>query len=194
MAKTPTRREAERPSLDQYRDQLAIDRVDLDECLIKQPELYYHVAEGHVQAAAERDAVKLELEEALAEEDEKLRRQLADEEAKAAADEEDKPKKGRGRSPGGMTETAIKGKIAMLPKIQQLQRDFLDAKKEADRWYALKEGFTQRSYMMKELVNLMLSQLRDNAASSAGNSARADLADSNRQQAGQIRRQRRGQD
>jgi len=177
--------------IEYYRDKLAIDRVNLDDCLVEQPELYYHVANNHVLAAAERDAAKIEYDDAFAEEDNKLRKRLADEEAAAEDEDNPKKKKGRGAGPGGMTETAIKNQLTQLARLRDLQWAYFEKKKAADLWSVLKEGFGQRSKMLPELVALMLSQWRDHAIANAGNKARGDMSDNIREQAGKLRSQKR---
>jgi hypothetical protein len=155
--------------LDEYRGRLIIDRDDLDTALQQQPELFYHVADALVQAVAERDACKLELEEALAREDKSLR--------VAAA-----------KTDGKLTEAAIRQQLALVPVIQDLERELLDLKRAADSWQALKEGYTQRSYMLRELVGMYLSRLSSGSMSGP----RADISDAHHEKQAELRRNRRG--
>lgn len=154
---------------------LEIDREDLDTCLIKQPELFYHVSEAYVVTVSERDEVKLRLEEAIAELDQQIRR-------KAAEDDE------------RVTEATIQQRIKAAPRIQQLQREYLSARQAADSWQALKEAFQQRSYMLRELVALHISRLRERDSYSDGappRTIREALGDRNREELGKMRRARR---
>src|SRR5512144_1056134 len=66
-------RKSDRLSLQELRQKLVIDRDDLDTALVEQPELFYHAAEAHAMAIAERDATKLALEETNAEQDKRIR-------------------------------------------------------------------------------------------------------------------------
>lgn len=154
---------------------LEIDRDGLDDCLVKQPELFYHVSEAYVIAVAERDEVKLKLDEAIAGLDQQIRR-------KAAEDDE------------RITEATIQQRIKVAPLIQQLQREHLSVRQEADSWQALKEAFQQRSYMLRELVALHISRLRERDSYSDNappRTIREAIGDRNREELGKMRRARR---
>lgn len=129
--------------LARFREGLVIDKDDLDECLIQQPELYYHVAEAHSLATAERDAIKLDLEIWEAEEGQKIR-------DRAAIDEEK------------LTEGGLKEQLLLIPRIQQLRRKKLEQEGEISNWLALKEAFQQRSFMLRELVPIVLQRYSGN--------------------------------
>src|ERR1700757_192795 len=98
---------------------LRINPDALDDCLVEQPGYFYHVAEAVSEANARRDTIKLELEEVTAELDQDLR-------AKAAAEEEK------------ITETSLQNRLRTMPKLKALQRKYLEARTDADRWVALK--------------------------------------------------------
>jgi hypothetical protein len=143
----PERRRLGEPAMeisdiDRYHSLLRIDKDDLDRACEEQPESFYHVADGHAQAIAKRDTIKLELEELEA----KLWKIVLEE---ALDHSEKKP-----------TDTTIKSEIARDQKVQNLQRKILDAKLEVDRWAALKDAFVQRSFMLREMVPLYLSRLQ----------------------------------
>lgn len=133
--------------LTQWRAQLAIDRHDLDECVIRQPELFDHTAEAHAMALAERDAIKLELDEAEAAHAERLR---------VTINPAKKP-----------TETSIKDKVALVPEVQELQRELLTAKRLVEAWSALKESYKQRSYMLTILCGDTPRNVRERVAEEA---------------------------
>jgi hypothetical protein len=122
--------------------EIRVDGEDLDDCLIEQPDLFYQTASGYEHAVAERDSAKLELEEATAEADLQLRRKAYDNDEK-------------------ITETALGHRIAVLPKIKEAQRSFLDAKAKVGEWSALKEAFQQRSYMLREIVARQIAMMGD---------------------------------
>lgn len=157
--------------LDHYKQYLVIDKHDLDSCLVEQPGCFYHVAQGLAFATAERDAAKLEMEEIQAKLDQELRAEAVRKDEK-------------------LTESAIQNKLRMLPKVQDAQRKFLDLRKDAEQWLALKEAFSQRSYMLKELVALYIAQRHDHAMEAGSGQARASLAEENRKAAGDARRER----
>lgn len=124
---------------DRYRKTLAIRREYLEDCCVEQPDLFHNVADAYVLAAAERDAIELDLKEATAEEDDRIRRKAAEAEEK-------------------LTEGAIKNLISGSKRIKDLNRAYLSAKMEADRWSALKDSFKQRKDMLQQLVPISLSR------------------------------------
>lgn len=140
------RAEGGNPSLlERFRKDLVIDQDDLDQCLVQQPELYWHVAEAHSKATAERDASKLDLEVAEAEEAQKIRDRAAQMEEK-------------------VTEGSIKEQLALSPRLQKLRKLQVEQKAAVDAWLALKESFSQRSFMLRELVPMYLSRLSSGSA------------------------------
>lgn len=151
-------------TLEECRKQLAIDNGQLDVCLTRQPELYYAVGNGYAEAVAERDSVKLELEELQAKLDQDFRAEAARKDEK-------------------ITEAGLQQKLRTMPKVQELQQKFLDARTEAESWLVLKEAFQQRSFMLRELVALFIAQRRDLDLESGVGQAKASLAESNRTEA-----------
>lgn len=129
-------------SLESYRRELAINPDNLSQGLVDQPELFDHVSEQFILASAERDRLKLELEEAMADLDKQFRLQ-------AHANEEK------------LTDTACAQLIKAAPKIREIQRELLEARKVASLWGALKDSYEQRSYMLRELVQRELAQMRN---------------------------------
>jgi hypothetical protein len=170
--------ERKRPALsrDNLRDQLSIDKDDLDTSLIEQPDLYYHVAECFSEAVADRDSAKLDLEQALAGLDEQLRQEAAAREEK-------------------VTEVLIQRRLATHPRIQELERSSLRLRAEVDKWQALKEAYQQRSFMLRELVQMLISRLSNVGLERGVNSSRGSLrdavAESNHEAASRVRRDRR---
>lgn len=150
--------------LEQLRSGLVIDKDNLDDCLVQQPELYYHVAEAFSHAIATRDALKLDIEIAEAREA-KLIRELA-----AEADEK-------------LTEAGLREQLALIPELQKLRRRRIEEESNISAWQALKEAFTQRSYMLRELVPMHLSRFNSGSVSSP----RTQMADAARERAGEER-------
>lgn len=176
----PKRTTAPHKDLEMLREQLQIDRDDLDTGLVEQPDLYYHVAEAFVLAVAKRDEAKLDLEQATADLDKQFRE---------AAAEADPPEK--------LTEAAITRKLASAPRIQTLERGLLRLRVEADKWQALKESFQQRSFMLRELVAIFVRRMGDVSLEHGNVGARRDLisaqAEKNHAAASEVRRQRRSE-
>lgn len=146
---------------------LAVNMDALDDCLIDQPEHYYHAAVAAAEATARRDALKLDLEEAEAEESKKLR--------ELAFQRDEK-----------VTEASLKQQLKLIKRLQNLERDHLEHKAEADKWAALRDSFKQRSYLLPELVAMHLSRLSRTSVSGA----MTDLSEARREQAGRLRSSR----
>lgn len=168
-----TASEESKPSLKKFERDLAIDRDDLDECLVRQPELLYHASEQLVLAIDLRDAIKIELEEAEAEVDNKIR---------ATAE----------KNGDKVTEPFVKKQIAGDPRIHKLNQELLDAKKQVGLWEAMKDAYKQRSYAMSSLVDLHISRV-PGSSGSYGVSARDALIESQQMRAGEERIKRRGE-
>lgn len=160
----------ERAELD-LTESLKIDRDALDECLVEQPSLFYQVAEAVAQANSVRDGLKLELEQAEAEADREIRDEAF-------------------RLDNKVTEALINKRITSLPRIQTLQRRFLDAKTNAESKLALKEAFGQRSFMLRELVALDLAHFQNLGVERGAVSARYRIGEQNRAEAEELRRAR----
>lgn len=158
-------------SLDTLRGQLAIDTDALDACLEEQPDLYWHVSEQYADAVARRDAAKLTLEQVMAELDEKFRS------AAAAADQK-------------ITETALQRKLATSPRIQELERKLLELRADADKWQALKEAFQQRSFMLRELVAMLIARMGNLSLERGMRGVQGDLNDARVARVAEARRQR----
>lgn len=149
MAKTLTLAEGEKA--------LGIDPDDLDNSLMEHADIYYHIADAAVLAAARRDQCKTRLEIATAELDDQLR--------KAAQAKEEK-----------ITEALLEKRLRLQPRIQELTQEHLDLKVEADRWTALKDAFVQRSFMLRELVARQIAQLQHLGLQRGMQSSRTDYA------------------
>ncbi len=127
-------------TLESYRALLAINPDKLDDCLIKQPELFDHVANCYTEAVADRDSLKLDLEEWEAEEAKKIRERASIAEEK-------------------LTEASLAQQLKLHPKIRKGMRDLLELKVVVDKWGALKESYNQRRDMLKAYVPLYLARL-----------------------------------
>lgn len=166
QSQSATRRRSE------FEGKLRIDEDDIDSCLVEQPELFYHVADALALANAVRDTLKLQLEEKTAELDRQVRAEYARLEEK-------------------VTEAGITNQLRILPVIQTLRRDFLDASTNSDRWDALKQAYSQRSFMLRELNGSQISKLHNLSLERGAGSARARMGDEARQRGEDQRRDRR---
>ena len=155
-------------NLERFRQQLVIDKDDLDQCLMNQPELVWHVADAHSLAVAEFDAAKLDLEIAEAEEAQKIRDHAAKMEEK-------------------ITEGGVKEELTLIKRIQTLRRDNIERKRIVAEWAGLKEAFDNRKYMLREIVPMYLSKFGTGTITPRPRDA---LAENVRQRAGEARARR----
>lgn len=130
---------------------------DLDDCVSKQSELFQHVADAHAEAVAQRDAAELELEELQADADRRFRE-------KAERDEEK------------VTEPLLKQRVKILPEIKAANRHYLELKARVNKWEALRKSFSQRSYMLRALVDLYSSRVHSSGAISGAKSNMAEAS------------------
>lgn len=125
------------PSLADLQAQLAINKSELDDEVIRQPVLFYTISEQLTDAIAERDAAKEELAATDADLDGQWRKKLA-------------ATKGTAR----VTEKQVENHVLTSAAHEKAFDDYLKAKTRADKLLALKEAFQQRSYMLRDLVSL----------------------------------------
>lgn len=121
--------------VDLYRANLQIDRNALDQVLIEQPQHYFTVAEEYANAVSVADRLKDELRTL------EGQLNLAYRAEKEAAGEK-------------FTESQILALVqsdeSRIAKYSQL----VDAQRDVATWMALRDAFTQRSYVLKDLVAL----------------------------------------
>lgn len=121
-----------------YEDRLKIDRNSLDDELIEQAAIFFEVAEAASYAASERDEAYSMIKEIEAELTQSERERLIQEENK-------------------VTEKMVESAVRNHDDYVKAVRYHLKMKKKADRLTALKESFHQRSYMLRDLVQLYIS-------------------------------------
>jgi hypothetical protein len=136
--------------MENYDSAIIIDKHALDDCVVQQPELFYRVAERLALEISLRDEIKDRLTVVQAEADAQIRRDAEIGEIK-------------------VTESAIKMEVVRHPDVI-IVRDMLAAlNKSVGLLQALKESYSQRSYMLKELVSLHLaSYYGDETATASG--------------------------
>lgn len=123
-------------NLDEFRQYLLIDKNDLDTEVSRHPSLFFEVGEAYTQAAAERDALKEMLATIDAQLDNMVREELEGEK---------------------FTESMVRSRVQLHPNHATAFQAHLDAKLLADKLAALKEAFHARSYMLRELSGLFIS-------------------------------------
>jgi len=151
----PEEDDEDEDSLTSLRNELAIaagSAEDLDTELIRQAQLYGHVGTLYAFAVATRDKKKHDLEVLEAQLDRDVRDQLATDNEK-------------------VTENKVEAGIKLEPSHQRAYRDYLDACRLTAEWEALKDAYKQRSYMLREIVNLRVT---DYFGEAVGSSERRD--------------------
>ncbi len=143
--------------LDEFRGYLKIDRDALDEAIIMQSDLYYRVSRMFVLAVSKKDKLKEEIAIVDANLDMDLREEAANK------------KKGE-----KVTEGAIRGQIAAHRAHIESIREYLDARREMEELQALKDAFSQRGYMLRELARLYIAGYYQSPVISGGPRSREE--------------------
>lgn len=121
--------------LDDAKEKLIIEKNLLDDELINQPILYQEVAEQYALAISRRDAANENVKRVDADLYKRIR--------EAAAVEGTK-----------VTEAMIQSEILTHPEHIEAYDAYLECKKQADLWATLKDSYSQRSYAIRDLVEL----------------------------------------
>lgn len=147
---------------------LRINKDGLDDALISQPEFYRRAASAFAQAVSRRDGCKDELKAIEA------KRYL---EIRQTATEK-------------LTEVAIKAMVDSSEEVIASRQEHLSACYEADTLEGLKEAFSQRAFMLKDLANLWVNGYFQSSSATGGNSRQVQerANDERRAQVAQARR------
>ena len=119
----------------EYQRMLKIDKEQLDRELAEQPTLYENVGELHAIALANRDSKKNALEIVLAETDRKIRKE----------------------SKERITEAQVAKLIELDDDVQQARHELVEAKLEESKWAAVKDAYSQRAYILRDLAQLYMA-------------------------------------
>lgn len=148
-----------RLTLLEAKSNLSIDRDMLDEDIIRQSELFYGVSEMLVKARETKD---------------KEKDNLARTEAELSIFYRKKLKEG-----GKPSEAQIREEVLNASKYLKAKSLYLNACSNADSWEVMKEAYTQRSFMLKELVNLYNANYFGDPTVSSNNSRVKEVANNN---------------
>lgn len=163
--------------MEEYEQGLRIDKNSLDEEWLAQPELFYRVSKQHARFLSDKESLKVDIEILEAQLYSSIRQQMEEE---------------VGDSKQRITEAAIKSKVAATPEMQRLVRAHMQASERAASMLALKESYQQRSYALKDLVNLYTSNyFTVESGSKSQGEAHTRIADKNRVATGTLRREAR---
>lgn len=151
--------EAHREFVEQYEEGLQIDQNALEDALQSQVPSYYEVSKRLSEAESRRDAAKHYLKTVEARVDDEIRR-------KAKEDGEK------------ITEGAVAARLLVDEAVTEANNLYMDASAQYRDLVALKEAYSQRSYMLKELISLWIANYYsgdiDDRASRSVRNARAD--------------------
>lgn len=151
-------RQKQKDSLDVLEDLergLRFDRNDLDTALMEQPDFFFRVAREFAVNESRRDAAKQWAEEIKAEADQVIRSDAS----------------GRGEK---ISETQVLNRVLLNRSYAKANDNYFDWKQLTAKWSALKEAYTQRSYALKDMVQLYATGYYGDAV---GASARSDVKD-----------------
>lgn len=122
--------------IEYFRESLKINKHDLDTALIGQPGLYYEVCQQHLLATSRADELK-----------DRLRQKEAEISLAIRAKEESKK----------LTETAIASMVLTDPERGKMQASVIQAAREVAEWSALRDAYSQRAYVLKDLAGLFVA-------------------------------------
>lgn len=169
--------EKEQDIIEEFRTLLQIDRNALDDELICQADLYFRVSEAQVMAASEADSLKEAVLLKDAELDSEVRHDLEVAGDKTTAD-------------------IVRAGVNAHPDHLEAIEEYLEAKLHADKLRAMKDSFSMRSSMLKNLVELFctsyytIEAVRTPASAAQYTKDRSRLAAARRDGKGHSRRKR----
>lgn len=166
-------RESKFDIMAEFQSGLRIDKNSLDDELIRQPEIFYRVAALHARALADRDSLKVEVEKAEAELYNQFRVKASKSDEKATKD-------------------SLQAQVDQSPRMVDLRAQHLEAANRATIMYAMKEAYSSRAYVLKDLVALYLGNY---FTTESGGKRRGEIMDKtaerNREETGRLRQERR---
>ena len=124
-----------------YERSLRIDKEKLDDEVADLPGIFYAISDHYLEALKHSRRLQ-----------ERMDRQAATLAAafRSAAQEE--------RGSRGVTETQIKQEVLLHPQYRKLKAKYTQAQYVQDRWSILKEAYIQKSFSLKGLVSLAVSE------------------------------------
>lgn len=146
--------------LEELKKLLEIDKHSLDDEIVHQPQIFFRISEAAVKASAHRDFCK-----------EEVKRVDAD----LAAYHRRKIEKSGSRA----TDAAVASAVAADQKHQKAVDRHIKAIQRADLSNALKESFSQRSYMLRDLATLFVANYFEKTAITDNSTVRGAKAEKN---------------
>lgn len=150
-----------------FESQLRIDKHNLDEEFVRQPELMQRASSRYAMAISIRDEAKDKVKQVEAEIEQNMR---------------DRQPEGR-----GVTDKAVKAMVDAHPRRKQAVEAYVASVREAAEWEGMFESFKNRGFALTELVKLFLADYysRNTATNVTHESKRQEYeqADSRRREA-----------
>ena len=143
--------------LDEMEKWLKIDRENLDEEVMRQPELFYRVSAELASAISDRDGAKDLMNRTEARIKEDIREEWRKEEKK-------------------FTVTEVDDAASRHPKFKSRQEEYRAASQRVELVSAMKEAFQQRSYMLRELSSLWVNNYFQDSSTKSGDTKKVEDA------------------
>lgn len=121
-----------------YEADIKIDRDDLDSELERQPELYGKVALDHALVISRRDELEADWKDVRSTAEINIREQAAENGEK-------------------ITEARVRAEVDSSKDVKEARKRFMQAKASVDRLAALKDAYSQRAFILKDLCNLWIA-------------------------------------
>lgn len=123
---------------------LRIDKSNLDEEVANLPSVFYTVSDHYLEALKHSKRLQQRADRTFA----KLAAAI-----RSASTSEESNNRSR-----GITETQIKQEVLMHPLYRKIKAKQASAQYVQDRWSALKDAYVQKSFSLKGLVSLAVSE------------------------------------
>lgn len=146
--------------LEEVRSNLRINEDEIDRALAEHSEWFRKAGDHLNEVTADHDTLKLELKELVAELDGQIRKNAVEVEEK-------------------LTETQLNNRIQVLPRVKDLNRKILAAKKRMDDASTLKESYQQRSFMLRGMNDSANARLYNMGIERGAASARMRIGERN---------------
>ena len=124
--------------MEEYHELLQIDRNALDENLVEQADIFHRISNEYALAVSRKDEANENLKQTDARLNLEIREQLESDGKKA-------------------TEKVVESEVLNHKDHIDAANSYLEAKHRADSFAALKDAFQQRSYMLREVIELYIS-------------------------------------
>lgn len=156
-------------TLDEFEEALQIDKNDLDEEVIRQPQLIYMIHKACAGLVLKRDIADKTVDDIKLDLDKQFRKQAEDAGEK-------------------LTETALTRRIADTKAVRNAEEALLKAKHELAVWEGMKAAIQDRSYELRQLVSLYeVNYYANDGMGKAGRDHKDAVADRVRRETGQQR-------